>query len=280
MCEFTQKIIGLKRAMSGNSVIPINFRPRYQYQNVQEEHCPECGIKLPLEFRRPSGRTTRSLCEWCYTSLIANTINYYCFICRQRLPEYKVHAQMKKQREISHHIDDGYCLDYFTLVHCKVVGSVDMTFLGDERGMQSGQIFPQNQHYLPAPYTYINEPSPQVLRQIENPKKMISWNPLERQALPDRKIMDFSNRYLLDEPTQQDSVEFCAKEMNINKDTAENNVSTSFCYKMKTRLEELTIIRFDHNWGWYSYNHERYKRDLKALKQFKAQVSEWEKPIF
>ena len=61
--------------------------------------------------------------------------------------------------------------------------------------------------------------------------------------------------------------------------SAENNVSTSFCYKIKARLEELTIIRFEYEWGWYRYNHERYKRDLKALNQFKAQVSEWEKPI-
>jgi hypothetical protein len=61
----------------------------------------------------------------------------------------------------------------------------------------------------------------------------------------------------------------------IKEYAAENGVSTSFCYKVKARLEELTIIRFNHNWNWYSYNHERYKRDLKALNQFKAQVSEW-----
>ena len=66
----------------------------------------------------------------------------------------------------------------------------------------------------------------------------------------------------------------------IKKYAVENNVSTSFCYKIKARLEKLTIIRFEHDWGWYSYNHERYKRDLKALNQFKAQVSEWQKPIY
>ena len=65
----------------------------------------------------------------------------------------------------------------------------------------------------------------------------------------------------------------------IKEYVAENSVSTSFCYKVKARLEELTIIRFDHDWGWYTYNHERYKRDLKALRQFKSQVREWEKPV-
>jgi hypothetical protein len=55
----------------------------------------------------------------------------------------------------------------------------------------------------------------------------------------------------------------------------ENGVSTSFCYKVKARLEKLTLIKFDSYWNWYTYNENRYKDDLKALNQFKAQVNEW-----
>ncbi|MCB2141208.1 hypothetical protein KQH27_00705, partial [bacterium] len=135
MCEFTQRILGLKRAMSGkslNDLFPMNFLPRFQYQFVQEGHCPECGMILPFDYLRPIVRTTRSLCDGCYTDLIANTINYNCFICGRSLPKHKVRAQKKNRREISYHIDDGYCLDYFTLVHCKVVGGVDMSFLNGQ----------------------------------------------------------------------------------------------------------------------------------------------------
>ncbi|MCK4823812.1 hypothetical protein KA005_49115 [bacterium] len=62
------------------------------------------------------------------------------------------------------------------------------------------------------------------------------------------------------------------------KQFAKNNgVSQSFCYKVKARLENLTILKWDDYWGEYRYNPERYKRDLKALRQFKAQIKDWSK---
>jgi len=82
------------------------------------------------------------------------------------------------------------------------------------------------------------------------------------------EIVNFVGR---EKPVKKAMAEF------IKEYAQENGVSTSFCYKIKARLEELTLIRFDHHWGWYSYNHERYKRDLKALNKFKAQVKEWKK---
>ena len=53
---------------------------------------------------------------------------------------------------------------------------------------------------------------------------------------------------------------------------SENGVKRSFCYKIKARLEDLTLIKFDHYWGKYRLNMERWKRDKKALDSFKAQV--------
>ena len=64
----------------------------------------------------------------------------------------------------------------------------------------------------------------------------------------------------------------------IKKCETENNVSRSFCYKVKARLEKLTIIKWDDYWQEYRYNPERLKRDLKTLRQFKAQIRAWDKP--
>lgn len=95
------------------------------------------------------------------------------------------------------------------------------------------------------------------------------------------KILPANDLYRLEFATAL--VNFVGRENPVKKAMAdfikeyatENNVSISFCYKIKARLEELTLIKFDHTWGWYAYNHNRYKRDLKALHQFKAQAEEW-----
>ncbi len=61
----------------------------------------------------------------------------------------------------------------------------------------------------------------------------------------------------------------------IREYASENGVSQSFCYKVKAKLEYLTIIKFDQYWEEYRLNMERYKRDKKALSAFKRQVDEW-----
>ncbi len=50
----------------------------------------------------------------------------------------------------------------------------------------------------------------------------------------------------------------------------------SWCYKVKKKLQEITIIKWDEHWQEYRYNPERWKRDVKAMKQFKAQVGVWD----
>ena len=61
----------------------------------------------------------------------------------------------------------------------------------------------------------------------------------------------------------------------INKFMAKNGVSKSFCYNIKAKLEELTILKWDDYWQEYRLNMERWKRDKKALDAFKAQVKVW-----
>lgn len=61
----------------------------------------------------------------------------------------------------------------------------------------------------------------------------------------------------------------------IKEYASDNAVSTSFCYKVKTALQDLTIIKWDDYWSEYRLNMERYKRDRKALRSFKAQVKAW-----
>lgn len=65
----------------------------------------------------------------------------------------------------------------------------------------------------------------------------------------------------------------------IREYQSNNGVSKSFCYKIKTTLQDLTLIKWDDYWNEYRLNMERYKRDRKALRGFKAQVKEWQNLI-
>ena len=61
----------------------------------------------------------------------------------------------------------------------------------------------------------------------------------------------------------------------IRKFAQDNAVSKSFCYNIKAKLEELTILKWDDYWREYRLNMERWKRDNKALDAFKEQVRAW-----
>lgn len=82
------------------------------------------------------------MCEPCYRGLIADRRNSHCFICSGPLPNYKLDAQMRNSREIREHIHDGQCLDYHTLIHCKVIGE-DMSFLKEAMNTQLIEYSPQ-----------------------------------------------------------------------------------------------------------------------------------------
>ena len=62
----------------------------------------------------------------------------------------------------------------------------------------------------------------------------------------------------------------------IREYQASNGVSKSFCYKIKTTLQNLTLIKWDDYWNEYRLNMERYKRDRKALRGFKGQIKKWQ----
>jgi hypothetical protein len=62
----------------------------------------------------------------------------------------------------------------------------------------------------------------------------------------------------------------------IREYASDNAVSKSFCYKIKTRLQDLTVIKWDDHWQEYQLNMERYKRDRKALRGFKGQIKKWQ----
>ena len=62
----------------------------------------------------------------------------------------------------------------------------------------------------------------------------------------------------------------------IREYASSNAVSKSFCYKIKTTLQDLTLIKWDDYWNEYRLNMERYKRDRKALRGFKGQIKKWQ----
>jgi len=143
MCEFTDRIKTLVPQLSrcsAEELFPPYVQNRYPFYWVKEKHCLACGTWLPYNERRPQGRTTRCMCSRCYETLIVIYLNEFCFICGGPLPAYKVHAQTKNPREISENIHDGPCLDYHTLIHCKVVGDVHLVLTGIDQPLQERSI--------------------------------------------------------------------------------------------------------------------------------------------
>jgi hypothetical protein len=132
------------------------------------------------------------------------------------LPELKVQSQNINPREISHHIDDGYCLDYFTLVHCKVVGGVDMNFLGDE---QPTQVLVENKMYQLAPDSDVDKLSVHISRKVENLKRLIHHDLVNKRYLLDKENSDASNRYSLEATGQQNRVEYYANNLESDPDS-------------------------------------------------------------
>jgi hypothetical protein len=120
--------------MFGKSIHEL-FSPETQrefpYHTVNKGHCPSCQNLIPINEQFPPGRTSRSFCQRCYSDLITNKFRGPCLICRNPLPAYKIERQVETPREISEYLHDGECIDYFTLIHCKVVGE-DMSFLRDD----------------------------------------------------------------------------------------------------------------------------------------------------
>lgn len=171
MCEYTERIKEVERVMSGKSIdysFPEHVQVRFPYRMVREGHCLACGVLIPIDERRPYGRATRSLCHHCYTNMVVNKLNYNCFVCGGLLSHYKTQDQMANPREIKNNIDDGDCLDYFTVVHCKVVGGVDMSFLKDESyNINMQQISWENQNNPTDMSTNIEQLPAEVLKQID-----------------------------------------------------------------------------------------------------------------
>ena len=125
MCEFTDKK-HFKRAMkffhNNNISDPRHPEIMKRFAHAFEpSHCPVCGDYLSERERRPNGLSTRSMCSRCYEALIENSISYDCFLCGGRLPDSKIQAQRSNIREISEHIHDDNCFEYWTVMHNTVV---------------------------------------------------------------------------------------------------------------------------------------------------------------
>ena len=55
----------------------------------------------------------------------------------------------------------------------------------------------------------------------------------------------------------------------------DNGILPKVCYTALKKLKDQTIIKYDDFYKTYHYNHERYKRDHKALAAFQRQVRAW-----
>ena len=151
MYNFTFHLEKLKAKMAGRpyyAFFAIGIKQRFPHDLVVVGHCLTCGTALSIAQLRPPGRATRSMCETCYENQVVSRLNTTCFICGRRLPDHKINAQEIYKEKIIHNIHDGQCFEYYTVIHCKVMGE-DMRFLNDPNSN------------FPTP-TYMNEISDRI----------------------------------------------------------------------------------------------------------------------
>ena len=115
--------------MNGNTVqvyFPAYITNRLSLDGIQHGHCFNCGRQLSPNELIPPGRTSRSLCPACYEILIASIPMHTCIICGNSLPQDKINSQKVLNREIANYMHEGFCRDYFTLIHSKVNGVLQL----------------------------------------------------------------------------------------------------------------------------------------------------------
>lgn len=130
MCEFTDKEMLNKAINSLQELTPDEAFPQFISQRFpfvfQRGHCPVCGVQLSKKERRPSGKCTRSMCQNCYDSIVSSGIGTHCLVCSKPLPKEKIIEQLNEPREAKHCIEDGICMDRWTLIHNVAVMEPDI----------------------------------------------------------------------------------------------------------------------------------------------------------
>jgi len=140
MCEFTssnnkRKALDFFRHNQFADMNIHGLSERFPYA-LQEGHCPKCGRYLEGFERRPSGRATRSMCLDDYEYWVANRISYECLVCSGSLPDEKICAQCRDNRELKHQIHDGACTSVWTIIHNVSVGEPDIVRRFGKRSKQ------------------------------------------------------------------------------------------------------------------------------------------------
>ena len=146
-CEVNRKTASVKYFSSHpDSMIARSVTQRFP-NAFRPNCCPRCGKRLQPWEQRPQGRATRCMCIHEYNALVPNNVgSCECLVCGGGLPDHKVRAQNRDQREISNHIHDGECMHLWTLIHNVSIGEPDVTAMFDA--------------YLESPQSYAQLPSP------------------------------------------------------------------------------------------------------------------------
>ena len=121
-----------------SDLFPKGFFSRFPHKEIKIGCCLHCNRSMTYnEMEPPDKLTPRAMHSQCFAEL-TNEITEECLICEGYLSNEKVNAQSHSPYDIHHRICEGRCMDYFSIVSCKVLGD-DMSFLADESGQMSNQ---------------------------------------------------------------------------------------------------------------------------------------------
>jgi hypothetical protein len=142
-----------------NQLFPQKSLNMIPYQLLRYHQCIFCGRTVEqYDMEPPDMVNPKPMHSKCFNRL-AVRISKKCLICKNILSQDKIDAQSHSPNDSYYRICDGYCIDYFSIVSCKIFGD-DMTFIADELELQP--LYKQQSSKKQQGYQKSNLPLPQL----------------------------------------------------------------------------------------------------------------------
>lgn len=187
-----------------NQLFPQEFLDMMPYRFIRYRQCLSCGKTVEqYDLEPPDMVNPRATHAKCFNRLGVR-ISKKCMICKSILSEDKINGQSHSPYDSYYRICDGHCINYFSIISCKIFGD-DMTFLADELELQP--LYQQQSSQEQQQYQQANQPRPQ----LKPPPKL---PPLHRNQMFEISLEIASSSYMV---TREEADFFYSSQMTIEE---------------------------------------------------------------
>ena len=187
-----------------SQLFPQEILDMMPYRFIRYRQCLSCGKTVEqYDMEPPDMVNPRAMHTKCFNRL-AVRVSKKCIICKNILSEDKINGQSNSPYDSYYRICDGHCIDYFSIISCKIFGD-DMTFLADELELQP--LYRQQSSQKQQRYQQKNQPRPQLKPSPKRP-------PLHRNQMFEISLEISSSSYMV---TREEAEFFYSGQMTIEE---------------------------------------------------------------